>query len=181
MSGCLGIGCISDTDSQPLIVRSHLGDYAVSTVGRINNGRELTDEALARNDDVAVGLVAGIPDSGIAHAIGCANEAKIPYTCPFVKCTPLWPRSFMPQKSEKYGTMVDRIRNRPHLTTLQYRTLPDVVDAIGLPKEKVCTYCWDGVGYLLRVTSICANSCRARAAGPSRFASSSAANACMWC
>jgi amidophosphoribosyltransferase len=402
MSGTMGIGCISDTDSQPLIVRSQLGDYAIVTVGRINNAQQLVDKALAdhtahftemsggevsptelvasliaqgttfedgirrtqesidgscslllltargiyaardrlgrtpltigekdgaycvsvetcafpnleyslkhqlgpgeivlltpdgieqlappgdtlricsflwvyygypsssyeginvevmryrsgaalaRNDDVDVDLVAGIPDSGIAHAIGYANEAKIPYTRPFVKYTPTWPRSFMPQNqdirdlvarmklipildliqgkkllfcedsivrgtqlretiqllydygaqkihmrpacppliygcrflnfsrsrseldlagrraireleghedapleeyadpsSEKYCAMVDRIRNRLHLTTLQYQTLPNMVKAIGLPKEKVCTYCWDGVG-----------------------------------
>lgn len=43
-----------------------------------------------------------------------------------------------------YGTdyhMVDRIRHRLALTSLQYQTLPDMLDAIGLPKKKVCTYC----------------------------------------
>ena len=48
--------------------------------------------------------------------------------------------------SDKYCAMVDRIRNRLHLTTLKYQTLPDMIEAIALPKEKVCTYCWDGVG-----------------------------------
>jgi amidophosphoribosyltransferase len=42
--------------------------------------------------------------------------------------------------------MVDRIRNRLNLTSLQYQRLPDLVEAIGLPKEKVCTYCWDAEG-----------------------------------
>lgn len=42
-SGCSGIGCISDTDPQPLLVRSHLGLYAISTVGIINNAEELVD------------------------------------------------------------------------------------------------------------------------------------------
>ena len=51
-------------------------------------------------DDVAVDYVAGIPDSGIGHAIGYANERKIPYRRPFVKYTPTWPRSFMPQNQE---------------------------------------------------------------------------------
>ncbi len=46
--------------------------------------------------------------------------------------------------SEKHCVMVERIRKRLHLTTLQYQTLEDLVDAIGLPKEKLCTYCWDG-------------------------------------
>ena len=39
--GCSGIGCISDTDPQPLLVRSHLGLFAICTVGRINNAEEL--------------------------------------------------------------------------------------------------------------------------------------------
>lgn len=205
--------------------------------------------ALARNDNVEVDLVAGVPDSGVAHSIGYANEARVPYGRPFVKYTPTWPRSFMPQdqevrnlvarmklipiheliqgkrllfcedsivrgtqlretierlydfgarevhmrpgcpplvhgcrylnfsrsrseldlagrqairelegmdpasfkeytdpSTEKHRNMVDRIRKRLNLTTLQYQTLPDMVEAIGLPKEKVCTYCWDGVG-----------------------------------
>ena len=42
--------------------------------------------------------------------------------------------------------MVERIGNRLNLTTLKYQQLPDMVEAIGLPKEKLCTYCWDGVG-----------------------------------
>jgi len=46
--------------------------------------------------------------------------------------------------SEKYALMVDRIRQRLSLTTLQYQELDDLVAAIGLPKEKLCTYCWDG-------------------------------------
>jgi amidophosphoribosyltransferase len=203
--------------------------------------------ALARRDNVAVDLVAGIPDSGTAHAIGYANEARIPYRRPFVKYTPTWPRSFMPQVQEvrdlvarmklipikeliqgmrllfcedsivrgtqlkdtierlyecgalevhmrpacpplvynckflnfsrsrseldlaartaikelegtsdkfldEYATsgtdknraMIDRIRQRLALTTLQYQELGDLVEAIGLPKKKVCTYCWDG-------------------------------------
>ena len=42
--GCAGIGCISDTDPQPLLVRSHLGLYAITTVGIINNAEELVDQ-----------------------------------------------------------------------------------------------------------------------------------------
>ena len=42
--GCAGIGCISDTDPQPLLVRSHLGVYAISTVGILNNAEELVDD-----------------------------------------------------------------------------------------------------------------------------------------
>jgi amidophosphoribosyltransferase len=54
--------------------------------------------ALARRDKVEIDVVAGIPDSGIGHAIGYASEKGIPYRRPFVKYTPTWPRSFMPQE-----------------------------------------------------------------------------------
>jgi len=62
--------------------------------------RNACGAALARNDDVIVDCVAGIPDSGIGHAVGYANQRKIPYRRPFVKYTPTWPRSFMPQNQE---------------------------------------------------------------------------------
>ncbi len=202
---------------------------------------------LARNDDVKIDMVAGIPDSGTGHAIGYSNEARVPYGRPFVKYTPTWPRSFMPQdqatrdlvagmklipirelidgkrllfcedsivrgtqlrdtvqrlyahgatevhmrpacpplvhgcrflnfsrsrseldlaarraiqhlegdgdshlgeysneKGDKHSAMVDQIRQRLGLTTLKYQRLENLVEAIGLPKEKLCTYCWVG-------------------------------------
>ncbi|KPK84626.1 MAG: amidophosphoribosyltransferase [Phycisphaerae bacterium SM23_33] len=209
--------------------------------------RNRCGEALARKDDTPIDLVAGIPDSGTAHAIGYANQAHIPYRRPFVKYTPTWPRSFLPQDqsvrdlvakmklipireiiegkrllfcedsivrgtqlkdtiqrlyecgsqevhmrpacppliygckflnfsrskseldlaarkaitelegdgsgpleeyakcgSEKHCAMVEIIRKRLNLTSLKYQELPDLVAAIGLPKQKLCTYCWDG-------------------------------------
>ena len=51
---------------------------------------------LAKRDQSEADLVAGIPDSGIAHAVGYANESGIPFARPFIKYTPTWPRSFMP-------------------------------------------------------------------------------------
>jgi amidophosphoribosyltransferase len=206
--------------------------------------------ALAKNDAVEIDFVAGIPDSGIGHAIGYASARCIPYMRPFVKYTPTWPRSFMPQNqgirdlvarmklipirdlidgqrilfcedsivrgtqlkdnvqvlyeygarevhmrpacptltypceflnfstsratsdlagrsaiqqlegaddkfledyatdgSEKNLAMIDQIRHRLQLTSLQYQRLGDLVEAIGLPKEKLCTHCWDGSSY----------------------------------
>jgi len=202
---------------------------------------------LAKNDDVKIDMVAGIPDSGTGHGLGYASEAGLPFKRPFVKYTPTWPRSFMPQDqnvrdlvaimklipikdiiegkkllfcedsivrgtqlkdtiqrlyeygamevhmrpacpplthgckflnfsrsrseldlaarkaiyelekedgknldeysktdSEKYSAMIEQIRKRLKLTTLKYQRLEDLVKAIGLPKEKLCTYCWDG-------------------------------------
>jgi len=203
--------------------------------------------ALARREDREVDLVAGIPDSGTGHAIGYANEARVPYRRPFVKYTPTWARSFMPQDqrirdvvarmklipiqeliegkrllfcedsivrgtqlkdiierlydcgarevhmrpacpplvygckflnfsrsrseldlaartaivelegasdrhveeyadegSKRFQAMVEAVRKRLNLTSLRYQRLADLVKAIGLPKEKLCTYCWDG-------------------------------------
>jgi amidophosphoribosyltransferase len=204
-------------------------------------------ECLAARDDTDVDLVAGIPDSGTGHAIGYANARGVPYRRPFVKYTPTWPRSFMPQDqrvrdlvarmklipireiidgkrllfcedsivrgtqlqdiirrivdhgatevhmrpacpplvfgckflnfsrskseldlaarkavrdlegdeppdlaayanpdSQEHGAMVECIRERLGLTTLHYQRLDDLVSAIGLPRERLCTYCWSG-------------------------------------
>jgi amidophosphoribosyltransferase len=226
--------------------------YPASNYEGINveSARNLCGMALARNDRVDIDYVAGIPDSGIGHAIGYANEKNVPYIRPFVKYTPTWPRSFMPQiqlirdlvarmklipvkelidgkrilfcedsivrgtqlqdtiqilyeygakevhmrpacptliypcdflnfsasqstldlagrkaiaelegaddkvlaqyaaaGSEKNRAMVDKIRQRLKLTSLQYQRLEDLVEAIGVPKKKLCTHCWDGSSY----------------------------------
>ena len=42
---------------------------------------------------------------------------------------------------------IDKIRQRLRLTTLEYQRLEDLVEAIGLPNEKICTHCWDGSSY----------------------------------
>ncbi len=226
--------------------------YPASNYEGINveSARNRCGMALARNDQVVIDYVAGIPDSGIGHAIGYANAKNIPYVRPFVKYTPTWPRSFMPQNqstrdlvakmklipvkdlitgkrilfcedsivrgtqlqdtiqilyeygakevhmrpacptliypcdflnfstsrstldlagrkaimevggaddndlaeyatagSAKNHAMVERIRQRLKLTSLQYQKLEDLVEAIGVPKAKLCTHCWDGSSY----------------------------------
>ncbi|MGD9556910.1 MAG: amidophosphoribosyltransferase [Mangrovibacterium sp.] len=203
--------------------------------------------ALAKGDDIKADFVAGIPDSGVGHAVGYSNEAGIPFKRPYSKYTPTWPRSFMPQNQEtrdlvakmklitnqsvikgksgiflddsivrgtqlkdnvqhlhaggireihmriacpplifpceylnfsrsrsnmdlatrraikelegtekvnleeygdagngKHCAMVEQIRKSLGLSTLKFQKLNDLVDAIGLPKEKLCTHCWDG-------------------------------------
>ncbi|MDE5605318.1 MAG: amidophosphoribosyltransferase [Eubacterium sp.] len=206
-------------------------------------------QALARRDHVKPDIVAGVPDSGIAHAIGYANESGVPFSRPFVKYTPTWPRSFMPTHqskrdliakmklipihdliegksllliddsivrgtqlretteflyssgakevhirpacpplfygckylnfsrstsemelitrrviqefegdnvsdeviqeytnpdSEKYQKMIDRICEKLHFTTLRYHRLDDMIEAVGIEPDKLCTYCWNG-------------------------------------
>ena len=58
-------------------------------------------DMLARRDDIQADTVAGVPDSGTAHAVGYANRSGIPFSRPFVKYTPTWPRSFMPSNQKK--------------------------------------------------------------------------------
>ena len=54
------------------------------------------------------------------------------------------PEQYADASSDKYASMIECIRKRLKLTTLKYQKLDDLVNAIGLPKEKLCTYCWDG-------------------------------------
>lgn len=282
LSGNLGIGCISDNEPQPLIVRSHLGSYAITTVGRINNLRELTEksmqdrrghflemssgdinatelvaslinecdsltegiayaqsviegsmtlliltpnclyaardrlgrtplsigtkedaccvsfesfaymnlgyqgmrelgpgeivritpegaetvrppqedmricsflwiyygyptssyegrnveeiryrcgERMARRDKAKPDLVAGVPDSGTAHAIGYANESGIPFSRPFIKYTPTWPRSFMPQ-DQSMRNLIARMKIIPIDSLIRNKRLLLIDDSI---------------------------------------------------
>jgi amidophosphoribosyltransferase len=54
------------------------------------------------------------------------------------------PDRYADPDSEPYRSMVESIRRRLNLTSLRYQRLDDLVKAIGLPKERLCTYCWDG-------------------------------------
>jgi len=56
-------------------------------------------------------------------------------------------KEYSDSKSSKYEAMVESIRQELDLTTLTFQKLEDLVEAIGLPKEKLCTHCWDGSSY----------------------------------
>ncbi len=205
---------------------------------------------LAKRDDAKPDIVAGVPDSGTAHAVGYSNESGIPFSRPFIKYTPTWPRSFMPTiqskrdliakmkilpvhdlikdksilliddsivrgtqlretteflyqsgakevhirpacppllygckylnfsrsssemdlitrrviarlegtedvsdevlkeyadpESAKYEQMLEEIRKELNFTSLRYNRLDDMLESVGIPKEHLCTYCWDG-------------------------------------
>ena len=62
---------------------------------RYGCGMKLADRDIKRGN-IHPDCIAGVPDSGVAHAIGYANRSGVPYSRPFVKYTPTWPRSFMP-------------------------------------------------------------------------------------
>ena len=69
-------------------------------------------DMLAKRDNVEADSVAGIPDSGIAHAVGYSTQSHIPFSRPFIKYTPTWPRSFMPQK-QKQRNLIARMKLIP--------------------------------------------------------------------
>jgi len=86
---------------------------------------------LAERDSGSVSpdVVAGVPDSGVAHAIGYANESGIPYARPFIKYTPTWPRSFMPtQQSQR--NLIARMKLIPVKALIQNKKLLLIDDSI---------------------------------------------------
>ena len=213
---------------------------------RCQSGAALAKRDAASGRSYRVDVVAGVPDSGTAHAIGYSNASGIPFSRPFIKYTPTWPRSFMPTMqsqrdliarmklipvrelidrrsmlliddsivrgtqlrettdylfqngarevhvrpacppvmfgckylnfsrstsemdlitrrmivklsgenadlspytdpdTQEYLAMLEEIRRANRFTSLRYQRLDDMISAIGLPEESVCTYCWDG-------------------------------------
>ena len=98
-------------------------------VMRYRNG-----EIMARNEKLNgtlpdVDLIAGIPDSGVPHAIGYANESHKPYARPFVKYTPTWPRSFTPS-SQEVRNQVAKMKQIPVPELIQDKKLLFVDDSI---------------------------------------------------
>lgn len=80
-------------------------------------------------DSVHPDIVAGVPDSGIAHAIGYANESGIPYARPFIKYTPTWPRSFMPTNQEQRN-LIARMKLIPVRALIENKKLLLIDDSI---------------------------------------------------
>lgn len=84
---------------------------------------------LARRDDAHPDTVAGVPDSGTAHAIGYANESGIPFSRPFIKYTPTWPRSFMPT-IQSQRNLIAKMKLIPVHELIQDRSLLLIDDSI---------------------------------------------------
>ena len=93
---------------------------------RYNCGKLL---ALRDDHSIDVDIVAGVPDSGIAHAIGYANESGIPYARPFIKYTPTWPRSFMPT-TQSQRNLIARMKLIPVHSLIEDRSLLLIDDSI---------------------------------------------------
>ena len=80
-------------------------------------------------DSVHPDIVAGVPDSGVAHAIGYSNESGIPYARPFIKYTPTWPRSFMPT-NQSQRNLIARMKLIPVQALIENKKLLLIDDSI---------------------------------------------------
>ncbi len=106
--------------------------YTTSTYEGVNveQMRYRTGESLAEKDKgILADCVAGVPDSGTAHAIGYANYSGIPFARPFIKYTPTWPRSFMPQ-NQKARNLIARMKLIPILEIIRDKKIVLIDDSI---------------------------------------------------
>lgn len=86
-------------------------------------------DMLAGRDNVSADIVAGVPDSGIAHAIGYANRSGIPFARPFIKYTPTWPRSFMPT-NQSQRNMIAKMKLIPVEALIHGKSMLLIDDSI---------------------------------------------------
>ena len=105
--------------------------YPTSTYEGINveEMRYRCGEKLAERDDVRTDMVAGVPDSGTAHAVGYANRSGIPFARPFIKYTPTWPRSFMPP-NQTQRNLIARMKLIPVNALIQNKSMVLIDDSI---------------------------------------------------
>ncbi len=105
--------------------------YPTSTYEGVNveTMRYECGRLLAKRDDANPDLVAGVPDPGTAHAIGYANASGIPFSRPFIKYTPTWPRSFMPT-DQSQRDLIARMKLIPVDALIRGRSLLLIDDSI---------------------------------------------------
>ena len=98
-------------------------------VMRYRNGQIMAREEMKRGTLPEVDYVAGVPDSGVPHAIGYSNQSQKPFARPFVKYTPTWPRSFMPS-NQAVRNQVAKMKQIPVPELIQDKKLLFVDDSI---------------------------------------------------
>ncbi|MDO4270312.1 MAG: amidophosphoribosyltransferase [Eubacteriales bacterium] len=96
---------------------------------RYRNGHIMARNDKARGFDSELDYIAGVPDSGIPHAIGYANAGAVPFARPFIKYTPTWPRSFMPA-NQKIRNQVAKMKQIPVPELIEGKRLLFVDDSI---------------------------------------------------
>ena len=126
-------------------------------VMRYRNGEIMARKEMEAGTMPNVDFVAGVPDSGLPHAIGYANQSHKPFARPFVKYTPTWPRSFTPANQEMRN-LVAKMKQIPVPELIQGKKLLFVDDSIvrgtqlrdgGLPVRKRR----EGSAYALRLSA----------------------------
>ena len=98
-------------------------------VMRYRNGEIMARDELKHGTLPDVDTVAGVPDSGLPHAIGYANQSKVPFGRPFIKYTPTWPRSFMPT-NQSMRNQVAKMKQIPVPQLIEGKKLLFVDDSI---------------------------------------------------
>ena len=96
---------------------------------RCRNGEIMARDEVAHGSLPKVDFVAGVPDSGLPHAIGYANRSGKPFARPFVKYTPTWPRSFMPS-NQAMRDQVAKMKQIPVPELIEGKKLLFVDDSI---------------------------------------------------
>ena len=119
--------------------------------------RNRNGELMAERDgDLDVDYVAGVPDSGIAHALGYANKSRVRYARPLIKYTPTWPRSFMPQ-NQKARNLIARMKLVPVFQIIKDKKFVLVDDSIvrGTQLSETVGYLIDNGAKEIHVRSAC--------------------------
>ncbi len=98
-------------------------------VMRYRNGQIMARDEMANGTHPDVDYVAGVPDSGIPHAIGYSNQSYAPFARPFIKYTPTWPRSFMPTNQD-VRSQVAKMKQIPVPELIEGKKLLFVDDSI---------------------------------------------------
>ena len=111
---------------------------------------------LAKRDSAKPDTVAGVPDSGIAHAIGYANESGVPFSRPLIKYTPTWPRSFMPT-IQKQRDLIAKMKLLPALDLIRDKKLLLIDDSIvrGTQLQETAEYLYQSGAKEVHVRPAC--------------------------
>ncbi|WP_027400473.1 amidophosphoribosyltransferase [Anaerovorax odorimutans] len=113
--------------------------------------------SIAKGDEgIDVDYVAGVPDSGTAHALGYANKSGIPYARPLIKYTPTWPRSFMPQ-NQKARELIARMKLVPVFEIIDNKKFVLIDDSIvrGTQLSETVKYLYENDAKEIHVRSAC--------------------------
>ena len=125
-------------------------------VMRYRNGEIMARDEVLRGSLPKVDYVAGVPDSGIPHAIGYANRSGKPFARPFVKYTPTWPRSFTPS-DQKVRNQVAKMKQIPVPELINGKKLMFVDDSIvrGTQLQETVDFLYDSGAEEVHMRSAC--------------------------